>query len=1297
MASEAEVMEGQKPLLRKSEEEKNRATDEMLSAGDKPEDGTPSSTETEATNSKEQQVEEALPPVPFLKLFRFSSTWEHLLLFAGLVAGLGSGVTQPAGHWLLGDLTKVMVDFGTATVNASMANVTLPDQEVNVFLAGIRHYAIYSAVLGIANFSLSYVSTFIFKRVSNRQMYRIRDLYLESVLRQDISWHDTQRTGDLASRISGQLQELNFGIGELMVQFAMQLVSHGGALAVAVYRGWELSLACLAAVPLTAASLKAADSYTSRLCSEEAGARGKASAVAEEVLGAIRTVVAFGGQQKEVQRFNKKLQDAVKVGFKRNLAGGLYSAISSFSVYIVYAVASWYGVYLFLRDKEYPKSQRKYDAATVITVFYSVTHGSSMFSSLSAYIEMISEARGTAAKVFSVIDRKPDIDSLSEEGEKPYYAKGDVTFKNVHFEYPSRKEIKVLQGLNLKIKAGETVALVGSSGCGKSTCMQLIQRFYDPVQGTVELDGRDMKTLNVGWLRSQIGVVSQEPVLFHATIAENIRYGREGCSMQEIEEVAKVANAHGFISKLPQGYDTLVGERGAQLSGGQKQRIAIARALVRRPKILLLDEATSALDTSSEAKVQAALDKASMGRTTIIVAHRLSTIRNADRILVVSGGAVVEEGSHDQLMALKSQYHALVTTQLSAADVDDKVKGDRPALERMVSDRGEAPSEEHDSEGKACAADEDASDEEEPVTHVGLRGVLRLNAPEWPLALTNTVCTTLRGFASSAASVVFADVIGVFSLSDTAEMRRQAIWFTITFLVIAVTSAAIGFLQTFASRHSGTKLKNRLQSLMFSAMLRQEMAWFDKKSNSTGALCERLSGIHEVHSASAQYIGYILDGVVTLVLSVGLCAYHEWRMGLVVVAFLPASVALHYYEHGKMLKDMMSVWDAMEKASKLAVETVGNIRTVAGLCRERHFHQQYLAELRPALQREERNSQIRSAVYIVTGNISTLSYAACMYYGGLLIHSQGMHFKDVFKVSDALSSVSSSLTYVPYFILGVRKGLIAASKLFHLLNRQSKIADPRVAAEDTWVTRGDVSYCGVEFCYPTRPGAQVLRGLDLAVQPGQTVALVGPSGGGKSTCVQLLQRFYDPNSGTVALGEYDVSSIRLSSLRAQLGMVQQEPVLFNRTIAENIAYGDNSREVTMEEIIKVAKKANIHKFVESLPQGYATHVGEKGIQLSGGQKQRVAIARALVRNPPVLLLDEATSALDAESEKVVQEALDNAKEGRTCITIAHRLSTVQDADVICVISDGKVVEMGKHANLLAKRGVYYKLQGLQPN
>ncbi|CAI9160227.1 unnamed protein product [Rangifer tarandus platyrhynchus] len=350
-------------------------------------------------------------------------------------------------------------------------------------------------------------------------------------------------------------------------------------------------------------------------------------------------------------RYQKHLENAKRIGIKKAISANISMGTAFLLIYASYALAFWYGSTLVIA--------KEYTIGNAITVFFSILIGAFSIGQAAPCIDSFANARGAAYAIFAIIDNDPKIDSFSERGHKPDNIKGNLEFKDVHFSYPARPDVKILKGLNLRVESGQTVALVGNSGCGKSTVVQLVQRLYDPDVGRIIIDGQDIRTFNVKYLREIIGVVSQEPVLFATTIAENIRYGRGNVTMDEIKQAVKEANAYEFIMRLPQKFDTLVGERGAQLSGGQKQRIAIARALVRNPKILLLDEATSALDTESEAEVQAALDKAREGRTTIVIAHRLSTIRNADVIAGFDDGVVVEQGSHRELMTKEGVYFRL--------------------------------------------------------------------------------------------------------------------------------------------------------------------------------------------------------------------------------------------------------------------------------------------------------------------------------------------------------------------------------------------------------------------------------------------------------------------------------------------------------------------------------------------------------------------------------------------------------------------------------------------------------------
>ncbi|XP_037713457.1 ATP-dependent translocase ABCB1 [Drosophila subpulchrella] len=1256
----------------------------------------------EANASDEEdgfKYEEEVKQVSYFQLFRYATNKDRGLYAIGLLSAVATGLTTPANSLIFGNLANDMIDLGGLAAGGK--SYRADDDAGTLLLDKVREFSLQNTYIGIIMLVCSYLSITCFNYAAHSQILTIRSKFFRSILHQDMKWYDFNQSGEVASRMNEDLSKMEDGLAEKVVMFIHYFVSFVGSLVLAFVKGWQLSLVCLTSLPLTFIAMGLVSVATSRLAKQEVTMYAGAAVVAEGALSGIRTVKAFEGEAKELAAYRQSVIAAKLLNIKRNMFSGIGFGMLWFFIYASYALAFWYGVGLVIKGYNDPY-YANYDAGTMITVFFSVMMGSMNIGMAAPYIEAFGIAKGACAKVFHIIEQIPIINPIGAGGKKLNEPLTTIEFKDVEFQYPTRPEIPILNRLNLEIHRGQTVALVGPSGCGKSTCIQLIQRFYDPQAGNLYFNGTSLKDIDINWLRSRIGVVGQEPVLFGTSIYENIRYGREDATREEIEAAAAAANAAIFIKKLPKGYDTLVGERGAQLSGGQKQRIAIARALIRDPEILLLDEATSALDTASEAKVQAALEKVSAGRTTIVVAHRLSTVRRADRIVVINKGEVVESGTHQELMELKNHYYNLVTTQLG--DDDGSVLSPTGDIYKNFDIKDE-----DEEEIKVLSEDED---EEEVVADKKLKKkkkvkdpnevkpmseVMKMSKPEYLQITIGCISSVIMGCAMPIFAVLFGSILQVLSVKDNDEyVRENSNQYSLYFLIAGIVVGFATFFQIYFFGIAGERLTERLRGLMFETMMRQEVAWFDDKANGTGSLCARLSGdAAAVQGATGQRIGTIIQSISTLALGIGLSMYYEWSLGLVALAFTPFILIAFYMQRTLMAKENMGSAKTMENCTKLAVEVVSNIRTVVSLGREEMFHQSYIAMLIPAVEISKRNTHFRGIVYGLARSLMFFAYAACMYYGTWCVINRGIEFGDVFKVSQALIMGTASIANALAFAPNMQKGVSAAKTIFTFLRRQPMIVDRPGVSRDPWHSEGSVRYDKVEFSYPTRREIQVLKGLNLSVGKGQKVALVGPSGCGKSTCIQLIQRFYDVDEGATLIDERDVRDVSMTNLRNQLGIVSQEPILFDRTIRENISYGDNSRIVTDQEIISACKKSNIHEFIANLPLGYETRMGEKGAQLSGGQKQRIAIARALIRNPKIMLLDEATSALDAESEKVVQDALDAASEGRTTITIAHRLSTVVHSDVIVVLENGVVCEAGDHKQLLGNRGLYYTLYKLQ--
>ncbi|KAK3887408.1 hypothetical protein Pcinc_008524 [Petrolisthes cinctipes] len=1292
----------------------------------------------------DEEDENKLPPVPMSQLFRYANGKEKCLTLLGFLAAMTAGLCMPALFILFGDVTNSFVyqEMITSLDDDSLGyawemfpqleNLSLEETRSNLtVLLDVDDFFHDIAVFGIGTFviaAIQLVCGYIFVTTMNYaaegQVYRLRGKFLKSILRQEIGWFDTHQTNDFASRVTEDLNKMQEGIGEKVGMFAFFMTIFVASIINAFIHGWELTLIILSAFPVLGITTGVIAKIQSNLSSLELKEYARAGSIAEEVLSSVRTVLSFGGEQKEVERYQANLVHAQRAGVKRGLMTGVGMGMMWLIIYAAYALAFWYGTGLILDSR---KGDGDYDPGKLLIVFFSVLMGAMNVGQASPYMEAFSVARGAAAAIFDIVERKSAIDPTSTEGHKPNTITGNIELRNVHFNYPSRPDVPILRGINLKVEPGQTVALVGSSGCGKSTCIQLVQRFYDPGQGSVLMDGKDVKSLNLGWVRDQIGVVGQEPVLFATTIAENIRYGREGVSRADIEAAAQEANAHYFIMKLPKQYETQVGERGAQISGGQKQRIAIARALVRQPRILLLDEATSALDNQSEAVVQQALDKVRLGRTTMVVAHRLTTIRTADKIVVFDEGQIVEEGSHQDLMSLKGHYYKLVTAQLTPEQLkkahDDMCSGDdstdsdavsdisqslvdelvnmpsvalsrAPSVRRSIRRRSSTRSSKRRARRtkKKTTHKKDDDDEDDDYKPVPVGEILKMNSSEWPYIVGGIIGSAVQGVTIPLYAVMFGDVLGSLATTDEETARKEANLYSILFLVIGIIAAFSMFLQAYMFALSGELLTSRLRKLTFAAMLKQEMGWFDETKNSVGALCSRLSGdAAAVQGATGSRVGTVVQAITTLGTSTIMVLVFDWRLGLVSLPFIPFVLAAVYLQAKILMGQSVTESKILQDAGKIAIESITNIRTVASLHKEQHFAKMYSDALYGPHKEALKKSHLRGFTFGFAQSVPFMAYATTILYGGHLVDTGIITYDIVFKVAEALILGTMMVGQAVAFAPNYSKAKVAAGHIFNLLQRRPAIdSSPGVGLR----LSGPISKVEMtegHFAYPTRPDTAILKGLGLQVGLGKTLALVGASGCGKSTIISLLERFYDLNNGALNINDQNIQAVNIGWTRGELGLVSQEPVLFDITIADNIAYGDNTRTVTQHEIVEAAKQANIHTFIESLPEKYKTRVGSKGTQLSGGQKQRIAIARALIRNPSVLLLDEATSALDTESEKVVQEALEKAQAGRTSIVIAHRLSTIQGADSIAVVDGGTVVETGTHTQLMDMKGHYYSL------
>ncbi|XP_004702768.1 ATP-binding cassette sub-family B member 5 [Echinops telfairi] len=1225
-----------------------------------------------------------------IEIFRFADGLDLVLMTVGLLASLVNGACLPVMSLVLGEMSDKLISGCLSRTNRTNDhNCSQSQEKAN---EDMMLLTLYYIGIGLTALVFGYMQISFWVITAARQTKRIRKQFFHAILSQDISWFDGCNIGELNTRMTEDINKINDGIGDKFVLLFQNISTFSIGLTIGLVKGWKLALVTLSTAPLIMASAAVCSRMVISLTSKEFSAYSKAGAVAEEVLSSIRTVIAFGGQEKEIQRYTQNLKDAKDVGVKKAIISKLSLGAVYFFMNGTYGLAFWYGTSLIL------SGDPAYTIGTVLAVFFSVIHSSYCFGAAAPHLETFTIARGAAFNIFQVIDKRPTIDTFSTTGYKPEYIEGTVEFKNVSFSYPSRPSIKILKGLSLRINSGETVALVGSSGSGKSTAVQLLQRLYDPNDGLITVDEKDLPALNVRHYREHIGVVSQEPVLFGTSISNNIKYGRDGVTDEEIEKAAKEANAYDFIMEFPNKFNTLVGEKGAQLSGGQKQRIAIARALVRNPKILILDEATSALDTESESVVQAALEKASKGRTTIVVAHRLSTVRNADLIVAMKDGRVVEKGTHADLMAKEGLYYSLAMSQ-DIKKVDEDMEPVTYATEKSI---GSVPPSSVNTTKSGLKPDCDGNSEK-PMEHketslpeVSLLKIMKLNKPEWTLVVLGALASILNGIVHPVFSIIFAKILTIFGKNDTTTLKQEAEVYSMIFVILGAVCFVSYFMQGLFYGRAGEILTMRLRRLAFKAMLYQDLSWFDDKENNTGALTTILAvDIAQIQGATGSRLGAIVQNATCMGLSVIVSFIYGWEMTLLILITAPVLALTGIIETTAMTGFANKDKQELKRAGKIATEAVENIRTVVSLTREKAFEQMYDETLQPQHRNALKKAQIFGSCYAFSHAFVYFSYAAGFRLGAHLVQAGRMTPEGVFAIFTAVAygalAIGETLVWTPQY----SKAKSGAAHLFALLEKKPTIDSHSLTGKSPDTCEGNLEFRDVSFFYPCRPDVVILQDFSLRVEKGKTVAFIGSSGCGKSTSLQLLLRFYDPRKGQVLLDGVDAQELSVQWLRSQIATVPQEPVLFDCSVAENIAYGDNSRVVPLVEIKEVAKAASIHSFIESLPEKYNTHVGLKGAQLSGGQKQRIAIARALLRKPKILLLDEATSALDNECEKAVQQALEEARRGRTCLMVAHRLSTIQNADLIVVLHDGKVKEQGTHQELLRNRDIYFKLVNAQ--
>ncbi|KAK6104349.1 ABC transporter transmembrane region family protein [Brugia pahangi] len=1227
-------------------------------------------------------------PVSFFQLFRFATTYDRFMMILGAFLAVICGIGQPTICLIGGKITNILL-------------VTKNFEKSDTFWYQAYVYIYLYASIGVSMVIVTITQYICLKNVSLNITCTMRKEYMKSLLRQDATWFDQQKSGTLTVQLNANIEKIKDGIGDKVGMILRGVAMFLTSLVIGFIYEWRITLVMLGTGPASAALLSLMARQVERSSGQQISADGRAAAILEESIINVKTVAACNAQETMIGRYAKALKACRRFALRAYAFAGFFDGLFFFILYFFFAAGFYYGAYLYqIRAVTNP--------GFIFAVANVIMFGSYYLGVLSPHLMAVLNARVAAADIYKIIDRKPSIDSSSTDGIKLKEVKGLVEFRNVKFSYPTSKEHLVLNGLSWIAKPGDTIAFVGHSGCGKSTSIGLLTRLYTCNSGTVLIDGINVLDINVHSLRNVVGVVQQEPLLFTGTVKENVRLGNLNLTDQEIIDACKTANAHDFISKLSEGYDTKIGAGGIQLSGGQKQRIAIARTIARNPKILLLDEATSALDAESEVVVQNALKKASIGRTTIVIAHRLSTLRDSNQIIVLDKGQVAEIGTHKELCNRKDGiYASLVKSQqfeekrdMSPVPVDElpsQAFHRSTGSSRNSSNYGMLSS---ITRGSIMSGDVKRTSLIKETTEkiIGSNGKKENESKGlWQLyknchgnygkLILALLASLLRGMELPAFVLIFDLTFDAFAQTDLELMMRRILPVVIIYIALGVACVIVLFAATFLFGWTAECVVDFLRLRAFRNVLYQDAAYFDTPSTSPAVTVTRISvDAPNIKAALDSRMMQIMNNVVAIVVMVIVSVVFNWQIGAVGTGNLLTLLLL-----------LLLIARQMQKLSKhalkedltgqLAIEIVEQTRTIQLITREEHFHREYAQQIQELLRLQKKSGPYEAILFAVTSSFMFFSDMLSYAIGIALIYYGYSTPNNVFTATMSISTSGWALIMVAGCLNTFVMASPASDSLFQIINTgsNSNAIDQGTCSEIT----GDVEFKKIHFSYPTRPQRNILNGLNLTAYAGQKIAVTGPSGSGKSTIIALLERFYQYNSGELNLGNNTITKISLRYLREQMALVSQEPVLFCGTIAENILLGTTGK--TMNDVREACRLANAIGFIEAFPQSYDTEVGEHGGQLSGGQKQRIAIARALIRNPKILLLDEATSALDAESERTVQEALDTASTGRTCITVAHRLSSIQYADQIFFVQNGRVVEEGTHQELVELDGNYAAL------
>lgn len=1033
-------------------------------------------------SKEDEELLESRKTVSFFQLWKIADTRLRILVFIGCFMRVASGALHPCAFVIMG---QILNTFGTDDnffdMNGTEFAAYLRLNDIDL-LSRFSSSILRLVYLGIGLYVAQFVSHVCLIYTSETQAKWLREAYAAAIIRQEIGWHDQAKEGSLVTRLALDTQLVQDGTGEHVGEMFHAISAFIAGLIIAFIFSWKMAFVMVSILPLLIVIGAYMGIIIKRNTQQTQSALAHAGKISEQAFYGIRTVFAFHLQERFTKLFNNRLKEAERLDRIKGLIFGIGIGAFFFILYEIFALSFWYGSRLVRSGQ--------IDGSDVLVVFFAMLIGVMSLITLPTSIQNITGGMGAAYSIYKVIDRVPDIDSFSDEGHKADTCSGDIVLKDVVFKYPTRPDVTVLKNVSLNIKPGSNVAFVGASGSGKSTIISLLQRWYDIESGSITLDGVEIRDWCVSNLRNHIGLVGQEPVLFNMSIRDNILMGsKDLVSEERLIEVCKMANCHSFIESLPQSYDTNVGEHGGMLSGGQKQRIAIARALLKDPEILLLDEATSALDTASERIVQKALDNASKNRTTITVAHRLSTIKNCDIIYVVGEGNIIEFGSHEELVAREGVYYDLVQKQrikqlqdrkkmdVSTEDrlnvpTEDESLPEVKAAEDSLLVSGILPEQIEDSEivrviygedGKIRlptleemteAANNRRKDELKRIKHQKetgkstffyLKKVAMVVSDKKLLFSSGILGAILAGCVAPAVSLcVSRDVVLMLSPNindDFGSLEGPNLYsFIISMLAIV---AFVGFAaQLTAFEVLGSKLTRRLRVILFASLIRKETAFFDQDEHSTGTLTALIATdcanvtvmVSRAWGEVTQFVSCIICGLI-----ISFC--YAANVTGIILLIAPLVAFASFYRSRAYEGFESKSKKAYEEASDSASEAIKEIRTVSALDRQHWFVNRYSASLKwPHILSV--SHAFRDAIAVAFNGSSNMFLSAVAFYAGVRLMQDGhVTFQSMFialmVIMNTAQTVGRSASFTSTFL----KGRMGAIVVYNLVDYPTKI-DP---------------------------------------------------------------------------------------------------------------------------------------------------------------------------------------------------------------------------------------------------------------